>query len=94
MSGAGRNRELGWLTELCRELTKFGFQIGMSDARPAVFIRNASGGVSWVICLDESGEYFEWRDGEDSHLVTDPAGAAAAIAADVWKRAGLSGERL
>lgn len=79
------------LAALCRELIKYGFRVGMSDARPALFIRDSSGGVSWIIGLDASGERFEWRDGAHSHVVDDPAGAAASIAAEVWKQMGLSG---
>ncbi|MCO6004494.1 hypothetical protein NE236_05825 [Actinoallomurus purpureus] len=93
MSESGRNRELELLTELCRELIKFRFQVGMSDARPAVFIRDASGGVSWIIALDESGEHFELHHRERRYLVTDTAGAGAAIAAEVWKHAGMSALR-
>jgi hypothetical protein len=91
MNHIDHDRELGLLTELCRELCKFGFQVGMSDARPAVFIRDTSGGISWIVALDRSGERFEWRNGADVHPVADPVGAAGAIAAEVWKRAGLSG---
>jgi hypothetical protein len=91
MGGSSVDRKLQLLAELCRELAKFGFRLGMSDARPALFIRDGSGRVSWIIGLDASGERFEWRDGAHSHLVDDPAGAAASIAAEVWKQAGLSG---
>ncbi|GAA4619982.1 hypothetical protein GCM10023196_002190 [Actinoallomurus vinaceus] len=79
-------REIRLLTDLVRELVGFGFQVGMSDAGPAVFIRSATGRLVVVIAV--SGDYFEWKSGDDGHLVTDPAGAAAAIAAQVWTRAG------
>jgi hypothetical protein len=79
-------REIRLLADLVRELVGFGFQVGMSDAGPAAFIRSATGRLVVVIAV--TGDYFEWKSGNDSHLVTDPAGAAAAIAAHVWSRAG------
>ncbi|MCO6010300.1 hypothetical protein NE236_35580 [Actinoallomurus purpureus] len=79
-------REIRLLTDLVRELVGFGLQVGMSDAGPAAFIRSAAGRLVVVIAV--SGDYFEWKSGNDSHLVTDPAGAAAAIAAHVWTKAG------
>ncbi|GAB3959615.1 hypothetical protein GCM10029978_007030 [Actinoallomurus acanthiterrae] len=85
-TGEQHEREIRLLTDLVRELVGFGFQVGMSDAGPAVFIRSATGRLVVVIAV--SGDYFEWKSGDDSHLVTDPAGAAAAIAAHVWTRAG------
>jgi hypothetical protein len=83
-SGAIVNREIRLLGDLARELVKLGFQVGMSDARPAVFIRDDAERVALVISV--SGDYFEWREGDDSHLVTDLAGAVGAIAAEIWRR--------
>jgi hypothetical protein len=84
--GAVINREIRLLSDLVRELVKLGFQVGMSDARPAAFIRDGAGRVALVVSV--SGDYFEWRKGEDSHLVTDMVGAAGAIAAEMWARPG------
>jgi hypothetical protein len=84
-SGAIVNREIRLLSDLARELVKLGFQVGMSDARPAVFIGDDAGRVALVISV--SGDYFEWCSGADSHLVTDPVGAVGAIAAEIWRRA-------
>lgn len=39
MGGFSRERELGVLVELCRELVRLGVKVGMSDARPAVTVR-------------------------------------------------------
>jgi hypothetical protein len=78
------NREIRLLGDLVRELVRLGFQVGMSDARPAAFIGNGKGRVALVVSV--SGDYFEWRKGEDSHLVTDTVGAAGAIAAEMWAR--------
>jgi hypothetical protein len=84
-SGALANREIRLLSDLVRELVKLGFQVGMSDARPAAFIRNDAGRVALVVSV--SGDYFEWREGDDSHVVTDLVGAVGAIAAEMWRRA-------
>lgn len=84
-SGAQGGRELGLLGDLARVLAKLGFQVGMSDARPAVFVRDDAGRV--IVTVSVSGDYYEWRSGDDSHLVTDPVGAAGAIAAGIWRRA-------
>jgi hypothetical protein len=85
-TGEQYEREIRLLTGLVRELVGFGFQVGMSDAGPAVFIRSGTGRLVVVIAV--TGDYFEWNSGDDSHLATDPAGAAAAIAAHAWSRAG------
>ncbi|GAA4640755.1 hypothetical protein GCM10023196_107490 [Actinoallomurus vinaceus] len=85
-SAEQHKREIRLLAGLVRELVGFGFQVGMSDAGPAAFIRSATGRLDVVISV--TGDYFDWNSGGDSHLVTDPAGAAAAIAAHVWTRAG------
>lgn len=85
-SSATHGRQVRLLTDLVRELAGFGFRVTMSDAVPAVVIYSAD---RWrVLEVAVRGDYFEWRHGDDSHLVTDPAGAAAAMAAEVWKRAG------
>lgn len=78
------NRDLTLLGDLVRELVKLGFQVGMSDARPAVFVRDDAGQL--VLVVSVNGDYFEWRDGEDSHLITDLVGATGAIAAAMWRR--------
>jgi hypothetical protein len=39
-----------------------------------------------ALVISGSGDYFEWREGDDSHLVTDPVGAVGAIAAEMWRR--------
>jgi hypothetical protein len=83
-SSAVMNREIRLLSDLVRELVRLGFQVGMSDARPAAFIGDGAGRV--VLVVSVSGDYFEWRKGEDSHLVTDTVGAAGAIAAEMWAR--------
>jgi hypothetical protein len=83
-SAANVNRELRLLGDLVRELVKLGFQVGMSDARPAAFIRADAKQLTLVVSV--VGDYFEWRDGEDSHLVTDLVGATGAIAAAMWRR--------
>jgi hypothetical protein len=85
-SSATHGRAVRLLTDLVRELAVFGFQVTMSDAVPALVIYSAN--RRRVLEVAVRGDYFEWHHGEDSHLVTDPAGAAAAMAAEAWKRAG------
>jgi hypothetical protein len=76
-----RHRDLEALTALCRELAKFGFDIGMSDARPGIWIRVERSDPRWWITVDSSGEVFECRDAADSRLpAEDPARAATLIA--------------
>lgn len=84
-SAANANRELRLLGDLVRELVKLRFQAGMSDARPAAYIRDDAGRLALVVSV--AGEHFEWRDAKHSHLVTDHVGAAGAIAAAMWRRA-------
>jgi hypothetical protein len=85
-SSASHGRAVRLLTDLVRELANFGLQVTMSDAVPAVVVYSVD--RRRVLEVAVRGDYFEWRHGDDSHLVTDPAGAAAAMAAEVWKRAG------
>jgi hypothetical protein len=82
--GAAVNREIGLLGDLARVLAKLGLQVGMSDARPAVFLRDDAGRIAVVVSV--RGEFFQWCDGDDSHVVTDMVGATGVIAAEYWAR--------
>ena len=80
--GFDRDRKLGVLIELCRELAGMGLSIGLSDARPALSVRNGLTARKLWISVDGSRASFVWRrDDQDHHSVDDPAGAAARIAA-------------
>ena len=81
MGGFSRERELGVLVELCRELVRLGVKVGMSDARPAVSIRGGLADRKIWIQVDASRNAFVWRrDDHERHTVEDPAGAAARLA--------------
>ena len=73
-----RDPELILISELCRELAKFGLNVGLSDARPAVVIRTGVEPPLWIT-VDVSGELFEWQETEHRHPVTDISGTAALI---------------
>jgi hypothetical protein len=78
---ASDNRNLDILVEVCRELIKIGVNVGLSDARPALFVRGGLASKKVWIEIDRSGESFVWRwDDQAHHSTGDPAGAAAKIA--------------
>jgi hypothetical protein len=81
------SRKLILLVELCRELAKLGIGVGLSDARPALSVRNGPAARKVWITVDDSCASFVWRrDDHAHHAVDDPAGAAARIAAYLKKR--------
>jgi hypothetical protein len=85
--GSNRSRDLAPLTELCRELAKLGLDVGLSDAGPAVSVRKGLVGRKLWISVDTSGKSFVWRrDDYCQHDATDPAGAAAHVAAYIKTR--------
>lgn len=71
-----RHRDLEALTLLCRELAALGLDIGMTDARPAIWVPAGRSGPRWWISVDTSGEVFECRESDTRY----PARAAALIA--------------
>lgn len=73
-----RDRQLQLVTGLCRELSKLGLSVGMSDARPAAVIRTSETPPLWIT-VDASAEFFEWADAEHRHPVADTARTAALI---------------
>jgi hypothetical protein len=75
-----RIRDLEALSLLCRELARLGMTFGISDARPAVWVRtNLTDSRVWI-SVNPSGQLFNWRrDDVDRHPVDDPAGAAAQL---------------
>ena len=75
-----RDPELVVLTELCRALAELGVSVGLADARPAVVTRSPE---PFWITVDPSGKFFEWREAQYRHPVTDPAGAAALVSDQV-----------
>lgn len=87
------DRDLGALTRLCRSLAPLGLAVGMSDARPAVVIRERDQPPLWIT-VDASGEFFEWLEAEHRHPVSDPARAAALIRDHVKAQRLGSGEAL
>jgi len=58
MSTDDQDRELVLIIGLCRELTKFGLNVGMSDARPAAMVRTRQNPPLWIT-VDDSIEFFE-----------------------------------
>jgi hypothetical protein len=75
------NRNLDALVALCRELSKHGVKVGMSDARPALSVRGDLVQRKTWVEIDASGGSFVWRrDDQASHAADDPAGAAKKIA--------------
>lgn len=94
MSQISHDRNLGALVELCRELIKFGVNVGLSDARPALSVRGALVGRKVWVEVDSSGESFVWRhEGQTRHAVDDPAGAAVRLAEYLKLRDAGSGDR-
>ncbi len=92
--GPARSRDLDRLTELCRELAKFGVQVGLSDARPALSVRRDLTDRRVWVEIDASGGSFVWRrDDLARHPADDPAGAAARLAEYLNDRAAESGRR-
>ncbi|MEV5706421.1 hypothetical protein [Actinoallomurus sp. NPDC052274] len=86
--------EITALVELCRQLAAFGLNVGMSDARPAISVRNGVTGRKLWISVDVSRASFVWRrDDHDHHPVDDPVGAADRIAAYLKKRDDRPGRR-
>lgn len=77
-----QTEEVRLLAALCRELAKHGFDVGMSDAKPALFVRHRRAAPRLWILVDACAGFFEWGCGR-RHAVTDPAGTAAQIASDV-----------
>jgi hypothetical protein len=84
-----RDPELILLTGLCRALAELGLSVGLVDARPAVVIHSPR---SLWITVDPSGEFFEWRNADQRHPVTDPAGAAALVSEHVKAQRSFPGE--
>lgn len=70
-----RDLNLELIVQLCKELAKAGLNVGMSDAKPAAIVRHSDIGPL-LITVDETGEYFVWREGQCRHPVIDPAGVA------------------
>jgi hypothetical protein len=84
-----RDPELILISELCRELAKFGLNVGLSDAQPAVVVRTGVKPPLWIT-VDVSGEFFEWHEAQCRHPVTDISGTAALISEYVKaQRSGL-----
>ena len=75
------NEEIGLLAILCRELAGLGLNVGMSDAKPALSVRQGRRDSRLWVSVSPTGEFFEWcRDSGDRHAAADPAGAALRIA--------------
>jgi hypothetical protein len=77
-----QTEEVRLLAALCRELAKHGLDVGMSDAKPALSVRRRSAAPRLWVSVDACAGFFEWGGGR-RHAVTDPAGTATRIAADV-----------
>jgi hypothetical protein len=78
MGALHQDRKLDLITGLCRELSKLGLNVGLSDARPAVVVRTSDAPELWIT-VDDSAEFFEWAEPESRHRVTDTPGAAEII---------------
>ncbi|WP_329248924.1 hypothetical protein OG417_02215 [Actinoallomurus sp. NBC_01490] len=76
------------LAALCRELALLGLDVGMSDAKPAVSVRQSRRNPRLWISIDVRDGFFKWcpRDGR-RHAADDPAGAARRIATEVRRAA-------
>lgn len=93
-NGYACRRDLERLTELCRELAKFGVQVGLSDARPAMSVRRDLTDRRVWVEVDASGGSFVWRrDDLARHPADDPAGAAARLTGHLKNRDAESGHR-
>jgi hypothetical protein len=79
-------RKVRLLTDLVRELAGYRFGVTLGDAAPAALIYSAPGQAALEVTVRD--ERFIWRGGDHSHPAGDPAGAAAAMAAQIWKHAG------
>ena len=88
-----RDPELVLLTGLCRELGALRLNVWLGDSRPEVMVW-ARLARSLCITVDASLRVFQWREGQERHPVTDPAGAAARIAEYVKTSDSGSGEGL
>ena len=77
-----QTEEVRLLAALCRELAGHGLDVGMSDAKPALSVRRGSAAPRLWILVDVYAGFFSWGCGR-RHAVTDPAGTAAEIAADL-----------
>lgn len=87
-AGTRRGRELELITELCRELAERGVNVGLSDARPALFVRVGLTHPRVWVTISACGGSFVWRRNDQAqHPVTDPAGAAQEIASYVRAQA-------
>lgn len=80
-----QNERIRLLAELCRELTRLGLTVGMSDAKPALSVRLGISTARLWISIGTTGEFFEWHGG--GHPVTEPGDAARRIADHVGSRA-------
>lgn len=74
-----QTEEVRLLAALCRELARHGLDVGMSDAKPALSVRRGSAPRLWIVV--DTGCY-AWGRGRRGP-VSDPAGTAAEIAADL-----------
>lgn len=89
----GHQRRLELVTELCRALSKYSVNIGLSDARPAVSVRSGLVNPKLWISVSACGQYFVWRRYDEmQHPVEDPTGAAAQIAAYLKGDGAVAGE--
>jgi hypothetical protein len=86
--------ELRLLATLCRELASLGLDVGMSDAKPALSVRQGRANPRLWISVDVADGFYVWHGaGRRSHPVTDPAGAAKLIASDTPDLGGPSRRR-
>lgn len=89
------SRQIELLTSLLRHLAGLGLNAGMSDAGPAIFVRGGLAGRSAYVTVDSAERMFTWRgEGDESHAVDDPAGAAGRVASYLRERDPGSGGRL
>jgi hypothetical protein len=89
----GRDGELRLLAELCRELARLGWGVGVRDALPALAVPTGTPNSSLYVFVSASGEFYQWNETNHRHPVSDVPGAAAAIASFVQGRNGASKER-
>lgn len=74
------------LAALCRELAGHGLDLGMSDAKPALWVRLGRRDPRLWVLVDVGAGRFEWGHGS-RHPAADPAGTADRIAREIRRAA-------
>lgn len=80
------------LATLGGELLKLDLGSGLNDVMgvglPGISVTAGRPAVTVLVFVSASGGYFTFYDCDNTHPVTDPAGAAGKLAAYLWQRCG------